>query len=143
ERHSPWLTKRDHAHGNQRSKAKLSHSAQARMSTLYTHIGNEITVAAGSGPVLRSANQLRELLHEPFPTTCMSGVPRRPDGTVTTMVASAATDSAARNSCNASNRHHDRFAGNRSRAPITSSHSATRASAAQENVLKPSPSKSQ
>src|SRR5690606_35242167 len=91
ERHSPWLP--DHAHGNQRSKAKLSHSAQARMSTLYTHIGNEITVAAGSGPVLRSANQLRELLHEPFPTTCMSGVPRRPDGTVTTMVASAATDS--------------------------------------------------
>jgi len=54
--HMPSCVNAVHAHGNQRNSAKLSHSAQPSINTLYIHMGTVMAVATGNAESLRSAN---------------------------------------------------------------------------------------
>ena len=60
-RQNPPLVKQRHTQEYHRISAKLSHNAQARISTLYTHNGTVHATAVGKTPSLWSANQLSEL----------------------------------------------------------------------------------
>ena len=71
--------------------AKESHSAQARISTLYTHRGTEYAAASGIALLVWSANQRSSFPIDPYPVTLMSGLPSKPAPMPATMAANAAS----------------------------------------------------